>query len=135
VLLIGIIIIALFLTLSRLPYADTHGRAATAPDLTVEATAHQWYWVLSQNELPVGKDIAFEVTAGDVNHSFALYDENNRLLAQTQAMPGYTNVVRHTFESPGTYRIMCLEYCGVAHHQMMSQLTVTAAEADQGDEQ
>jgi len=127
-LLVGIIVIALATTLISLPYADTHNRAKTAPDLTVDATAHQWYWMLSETELPVGKDIAFNVSAEDVNHGFAIYDDKDRLLVQTQAMPGYTNIVRHTFEEPGTYRILCLEYCGLAHHAMIATLTVTEAE-------
>lgn len=125
-LLVALIILAASVTLARLPYADTHGRAGSAPDMTVDVTARQWYWTLSQSEVPAGKDIAFEVRSEDVNHSFALYDENNRLVVQTQAMPGYTNVVRHTFEQPGTYRILCLEYCGLAHHAMRTDLTVTA---------
>jgi len=124
VLLVAIIIVSLAITLPLLPYADTHGRADSAPDMTVDVTGYQWYWALSDDTLPVGKSIAFHVSAEDVNHSFALYDENDRLLVQTQAMPGYTNIVRHTFDTPGTYRIMCLEYCGLAHHAMMSELTV-----------
>ena len=43
-------------------------------------------------------------------------------------MPGFTNVIRYTFSEPGTYRILCLEYCGLGHHTMMSRLTVTAAQ-------
>jgi len=125
-LLVVIIVIALATTLTSLPYADTHKLAQTAPDLVVDATAHQWHWVLSETELPVGKDIAFNVRAVDVNHGFGIYDEHNRLLAQTQAMPGYTNVLRYTFEKPGTYRILCLEYCGLAHHAMITSVTVTA---------
>jgi len=133
VLLVGIIIVALSLTLARLPYADTHDRAAAEPDMTVDVTGYQWYWVLSESTVPAGQDIAFRVMSEDVNHSFALYDEDDRLVVQTQAMPGYTNIVRHTFEAPGTYRIMCLEYCGAAHHAMMTKLNVTAASNKQGE--
>lgn len=131
-LLVALIVVALATTLSRMPYADTHGRANSAPDLVVEVTAHQWEWVLSRNEVPVGKDVAFRVNSEDVNHDFALYDEQNRLVLQTQAMPGYTNIIRHTFESPGTYRIRCLEYCGLEHHAMLSNLIVTAHDSQGG---
>jgi cytochrome c oxidase subunit 2 len=60
-----------------------------------------------------------------VNHGFALYDPEFRVVAETQAMPGYTNVLRYTFREPGTYQVLCLEYCGVAHHAMMAQIKVT----------
>jgi cytochrome c oxidase subunit 2 len=43
-------------------------------------------------------------------------------------MPGYTNVIRYTFTTPGTYRVRCLEYCGLGHHTMVTQFTVTAAQ-------
>jgi len=126
-LLLCFIAAGLITTLPALPYADTHGRASTPPDLTVDVMAHQWYWEMSRTDIPVGRDVAFRVQSADVNHSFGIYDENDRMLVQTQAMPGYTNVVRYTFATPGTYRILCLEYCGVAHHAMITNLTVTAA--------
>jgi cytochrome c oxidase subunit 2 len=45
-------------------------------------------------------------------------------VAQTQSMPGYTNVLRHTFDEPGTYKILCLEYCGLGHHEMSAEINV-----------
>lgn len=111
-------------TLTELPYA----RAAMANIgmVEVQANGHQWYWELSKTELPVGKPIEFQVTSSDVNHGFAIYDTDMKLVTQTQAMPGVTNVLRHTFERPGTYKILCLEYCGVAHHTMMTELHLVA---------
>ncbi len=66
------------------------------------------------------------MTSKDVNHGFAIYDQGLRLIAQTQAMPNYVNILRVTFPTPGTYRVLCLEFCGLAHHQMMSEIAVTA---------
>lgn len=133
-LLVVVIGAASVITLRDMPYADTHGRATSPADVTVELVAHQWYWEISQVELPVNKDIAFEVRSADVNHNFAIYDEEDRLLVQAQAMPGYTNVARYRFDEPGTYTILCLEYCGLAHHAMMKELNVLA-EMGQHDEQ
>ncbi|HZW25466.1 MAG TPA: cytochrome C oxidase subunit II [Gallionella sp.] len=111
-------------TLTELPYA----RQAIADLGTVEVQAkgYQWYWEISRTELPVGRQIEFQVTSADVNHGFAIYGPDMKIVTQTQAMPGVTNVLRHTFEQPGTYRILCLEYCGVAHHSMMTELHVVA---------
>jgi len=33
-------------------------------------------------------------------------------------------VLRYTFKEPGTYRVLCLEYCGVAHHEMTADIKV-----------
>ncbi|MFG6447012.1 hypothetical protein ACG0Z6_02010 [Roseateles sp. BYS180W] len=94
----------------------------------VHATAKQWFWELSTQQAKVGDTVVFHVRAADVNHGFALYDENQRLVAQIQAMPGVVNSVRHHFTKPGTYKILCLEYCGVAHHGMVADFTVAAAQ-------
>lgn len=107
-------------SLTRLPYAQS--AMAGLGSIEVQARGYQWYWELSKTELPVGKPIEFQVTAADVNHGFSIYDANMQIVTQTQAMPGVTNVLRYTFREPGTYRILCLEYCGVGHHTMMTEL-------------
>ena len=76
--------------------------------------------------MSVGEPVEFRVTSADVNHGFGIYDESLRLLAQTQAMPGYTNRLRFTFQKPGKYRILCLEYCGLGHHEMPAEISVVA---------
>jgi cytochrome c oxidase subunit 2 len=50
-----------------------------------------------------------------------------QMLAQIQAMPGFTNKVRHRFTEPGKYKILCMEYCGLAHHGMVADFDVAAA--------
>lgn len=116
-------------TLADLPYAATHNEAERPADITVGVTGHQWYWDMERTEVPAGALVAFEVRAADVNHGFAVYNADHEVVAQTQAMPGYTNVVRHTFRAPGTYTVRCLEYCGLAHHEMNQTITVTAPAA------
>jgi cytochrome c oxidase subunit 2 len=110
-------------SLTKLPYSRGPGSA----DVVIEATGNQWAWVVTPDTVSVGKVVEIRVTGADVNHGFGLYDANNRLITQTQAMPGFTNVIHHTFSTPGTYRILCLEYCGLGHHTMFSQIVVTAA--------
>ncbi|MFA9461286.1 cytochrome C oxidase subunit II [Thiohalorhabdus methylotrophus] len=115
-------------TLASLPYAATHGQAEQSPAVAVDVTGHQWYWDMSRTEVPAGRTVEFRITSADVNHGFAIYNADREVVAQTQAMPGYTNKLRHTFREPGTYKVMCLEYCGLAHHNMTAQITVTARE-------
>ena len=110
----------LALSLTRLPYPAS----GTAPDAIVEAKGTQWAWQLTPPAVTSGQLVEIRVSAADVNHGFAVYDANDRLVIQTQAMPGYTNVLRHRFTEPGTYRILCLEYCGLGHHTMTGQLVV-----------
>lgn len=125
-LLVGVGSWLLVETLDDLPYAATHGEASEPAAEQVQVTGHQWYWEMSRTEFPVNQTIEFQVTASDVNHSFAIFNEDEEVVTQTQAMPGYTNKLRHSFDEPGTYRVMCLEYCGVAHHDMTQKIQITA---------
>ncbi|HEU5291985.1 MAG TPA: hypothetical protein VFU05_15145 [Cyclobacteriaceae bacterium] len=73
--------------------------------------------------VPVNGVIEFNVSSKDVNHGFSLYKEGV-LQAQVQAMPGYVNRLRWKFTESGTYDILCLEYCGVAHAAMAATIKV-----------
>ncbi|MGM0904020.1 MAG: hypothetical protein ACQEXB_23310 [Bacillota bacterium] len=84
----------------------------------------QYNWEMSEESFTVGDKVEFNVTAKDVTHGFGLYDENLELVAQTQAMPEYENSVYYTFEKPGTYKILCLEYCSIGHHVMVKEIVV-----------
>jgi cytochrome c oxidase subunit 2 len=118
--------LVIVVSLAHLPYAAHAGRSGAVE--VIQASGHQWRWELSKSQVVAGKPVEFHVTGADVNHGFGIYDPQLRLVAQTQAMPGYTNVLRHTFTQPGAYRILCLEYCGLAHHSMITGLTVLASE-------
>ncbi|HJV24032.1 MAG TPA: cytochrome C oxidase subunit II [Aromatoleum sp.] len=117
---------AMIYTLMDLPYGAARAGSGSGPAQIVDATGYQWHWDLSQDHVTAGQPVEFRVTSGDVNHGFGIYDANLHLVAQTQAMPGYTNTLRYTFKESGTYRILCMEYCGVAHHNMMTEIRVDA---------
>ena len=121
-LLILVCIPATVVSLGDVPYV--RARATAQPTDVIQVTARQWSWTLSQNEVTARQPVEFQVTSADVNHGFAIYDENLSLLAQTQAMPNYVNRLRYTFTKPGTYRVLCLEYCGLAHHTMWAEIKV-----------
>lgn len=123
--LIAIMGFASIITLGRLPY-DRHEAEATSPNeiKIVEVTGIQYAWEMSEDHFKVGDQVQFEVTATDVTHGFGLYNEKMELVAQTQAMPEYTNTVYYTFREPGTYQILCLEYCSTGHHVMVKEIVV-----------
>ena len=113
------------ITTLDLPYAATRGDAAEGA-VKIQVDGRQWLWTLSQDSVMADDTVVFEVTAGDVNHGLGVYDPNMRLLGQTQAMPGYVNSLQITLREPGTHKLLCLEYCGTAHHAMMSNFEVVA---------
>ncbi|HLU76939.1 MAG TPA: hypothetical protein VKZ48_03425 [Burkholderiales bacterium] len=116
-----------------LPYDVSHGETVQSKPRVIRAVGYQWRWELSSDHAIVGEPLEFHITAADVNHGFGIYDTELRLVAQAQAMPGYTNIVRHTFDTEGVYRILCMEYCGLAHHNMVAEIKVVKrAEARHG---
>jgi len=135
-LLILIVILGIFasVTIPKSPYFLF---ADETPSRVVHVAAKQFAFVLSNNAIdpknPVGENaielaanelVEFRVTSFDVNHGFAIYTKSGQLIAQTQAMPGYVNRLRWKFNELGTYSILCLEYCGMAHQIMRSSFTV-----------
>lgn len=115
---------AMLYTLTDLPYGSAKAGASGGGVQVIEAVGHQWRWELDRTEVKAGEPVEFRVTSADVNHGFGIYDANLRLIAQTQAMPGYTNRLRHTFPAEGTYRVLCMEYCGLVHHNMIVEIKV-----------
>ncbi len=74
--------------------------------------------------LPVKTHIIFDVTSADVNHGFGIYDPNGTLIGQVQAMPNYVNHLPFYFGRIGSYKIRCLEYCGIGHSAMRARFQV-----------
>jgi cytochrome c oxidase subunit II len=121
-LLVAVIGVVTATTLAALPYPDRGPQAASR--VIIRATGAQWSWTIEGPDLVVGQPVEFQVTSSDVNHGFGIYSPAMQIVAQTQAMPGYVNRLQHTFTTPGIYHILCLEYCGLVHHLMMTDLVV-----------
>lgn len=105
-----------------------HALASGPGVVEVNARSSQWFWDIDRREVPAGATVQFNVHADDVNHGFGVVDDTGRLLFQTQAMPGYVNSVSHVFEKTGTYRVICMELCGVGHHAMTDEFQVVAGQ-------
>ncbi|MBV6422870.1 MAG: hypothetical protein NAOJABEB_00657 [Steroidobacteraceae bacterium] len=115
-------------SLHRFPIPRQH--AALDAAQVVDVIGRQWSWEVSTTTLTTGTPVEFRVTSGDVNHGFAIYAPDGRIVTQTQAMPGFTNRILYTFTEPGAYRVMCLEYCGLGHAPMVSEFQVVAPEGN-----
>lgn len=105
-----------------------HAIALDRDHVEVNVLGGQWWWSIDRDQVPLGEPVIFNVTTEDVTHGMGVYDEEMRLLFQTQAMPGYVNRVAYTFDRPGSYKVLCLEFCGVAHHAMTSEFEVVKGE-------
>lgn len=127
ILLVGFVV-GTWATLRRFPIPRQRGDLAAQQ--VVDVTARMWSWQVTPPTVQAGSPVEFRVTSGDVNHGFAIYTPDGRILTQTQAMPGYTNKLLWTFDQPGTYTLQCLEFCGVGHAHMTTTLEVVAARGE-----
>lgn len=102
------------------PYSDDgEGR------VRVEVTSRQFSFSFDPPSVAAGSRVRFVVRSEDVTHGVGLYDAGGVLLGSVQAMPGYTNELDVTLDRPGTYRVLCFEFCGLGHHLMQGAFTVT----------
>ena len=108
------------LTLPRFPYPRA-GAAESA--LHYKIIARQYSFSVPES-VPLNRPIMFDVTSEDVNHGFGIYDPQERLIGQVQAMPTYINHLPFTFTESGIYTVRCLEFCGVGHTYMHTQFEV-----------
>lgn len=115
-------------SLHNFPIPNQHGPLDAKQ--VVDVIGRQWSWQFSTSTLNVGTPVEFRVTSADVNHGFGIYDPDGHMLIQTQAMPGFTNKLLYTFTQPGTYKVMCLEFCGVGHAPMVAEFNVVAAKGE-----
>jgi len=71
-------------------------------------------------EVPANSRVTFYITSSDVTHGFNAVGTN----INTMVIPGQVAQITTIFEEPGTYHIVCHEYCGAAHHNMQGQIRV-----------
>jgi cytochrome c oxidase subunit 2 len=116
--------VVFLLSIRWLPYRGLAQARLGPPAARVAVTAQMWQWGLSQTTIPMGVPVEFAVTSKDVNHGFAIYSPSGRIVAQVQAMPGYTNHLIVRFTQPGQYLVRCLEFCGIPHIGMAAILDV-----------
>lgn len=77
----------------------------------------EWYPIL---ELEKGKKYRLHLSSMDWQHGFSLQPEN----INVQVIPGYEMVMTVTPNKTGEFAIVCNEYCGINHHQMLGRIYV-----------
>lgn len=117
---VAILVALLLATIWFTPYGQSSG----ANGQVVHVTAQQFFWKLSPSHVAAHRPVEFLVTSTDVYHGFGIY-RGTQLIAQVEVVPKTTQKLVHTFATPGTYTILCLEFCGVGHHQMKATFEVT----------
>ncbi|WP_375421439.1 c-type cytochrome [uncultured Sphingomonas sp.] len=102
-------------------------RTVNAADLRIQAVGEQFWFrvryrapgaavVAAANEVrvPVGRTVLFELSGGDVIHSFWIPG----LAGKMDMIPGRVNRLPVLATKAGRYRGVCTEFCGLSHALM-----------------
>ncbi len=130
-LLSSFLIAILFMAFSRkidvpacVPYnkAFEKGHVKKLDDSTYEVyvSAHMWGYDPAEIDIPVGSTVDFYLTSKDVVHGFDIDSKEINMMA----VPGAVGKITATFNSIGTYRMVCHEFCGTGHQNMMGKIIV-----------
>jgi cytochrome c oxidase subunit 2 len=77
----------------------------------------EWYPAL---ELEKDQTYRLHLSSVDWQHGFSLQPEN----INVQVIPGYEMVIKITPNKSGEFSVICNEYCGIGHHQMIGKIYV-----------
>lgn len=108
-------------------------RVAPSEAMDIHVTARQWSWqfeypdegILSENlVVPAGKPVRLIMTSVDVLHSFFVPE----FRVKQDIVPGRYTSLWFEAPNPGTYNIMCAEYCGKDHSRMNRLVQVMTQE-------
>lgn len=99
-------------------------RRPSANAVHLEVVGKRWWWQVTYpdyhfataNEIhvPAGQPLEIGLDSDNVIHSFRV----PQLAGTVDLIPGQHNVLRFTPRTPGTYRGVCAEFCGIEHARM-----------------
>ncbi|HVV85809.1 MAG TPA: cytochrome c oxidase subunit II [Kofleriaceae bacterium] len=104
-------------------------RAAPDDALRIHVVGKEWMWEYvypdgatadTDLRVPLGRPVELVLTSRDVIHSF--YVPAFRL--KEDAVPGRVTTMWFTATRPGTYDVLCAEYCGAGHSRMRGRVIV-----------
>ena len=83
-----------------------------------------WHAALGRNAtVEAGRPVEISLGSKDVIHDYFI----PAMRAKLDAVPGMLGTLRFTPTTPGTYRVLCAEFCGWGHTQMLGELVVEEA--------
>lgn len=108
-------------------------RKAPKDALRITAIGKMWAWsfdygngmVSKELVIPLNKAIRLDLKSADVNHSLFI----PAFRVKEDVIPGYNNYLWFIPQYIGNYEILCTQYCGLLHSNMLSKVVVV----EQGD--
>lgn len=87
---------------------------------TAHIIAQMWNYVPNEITVPAGAEVTFVMTSKDITHGIIVEQHDVNLML----LPGQIAQTNAQFNRPGTYQLICHEYCGPGHHNMIGRIIV-----------
>ena len=101
-------------------FSDPGVRQVGEDEYEVYVVARQFQFQPDPIEVPADSTVTVYVTSPDVVHGFELVGTNVNLMV----IPGQVAKATVEFDDPGSYGVVCHEYCGSGHHEMATTVEV-----------
>jgi cytochrome c oxidase subunit 2 len=103
-------------------------RKAPADAMRITAIGKMWQWEFDYGKgmtskelvIPVNKAVRLDLVSKDVNHSLFI----PAFRVKEDVVPGYNNFLWFIPQYIGNYEILCTQYCGLLHSNMLSKVRV-----------
>lgn len=109
--------------LAATPFATPGLRENADGSLEAFVVARAFAFQPTVLRVPAGRPITFHVTSADVLHGYQVEGTN----INATAMPGQVASFTTTFSRTGELGVICNEYCGTGHHNMVNRVIVEDA--------
>ena len=106
--------------MAREVFAEPGLRELAPGQYQLGMVAQAFSFVPDQVEVDAGAEVEFLLASRDVMHGFQIKGTT----VNVEMIPGEVARLRYTFDEPGEYRIICNQYCGIAHHDMTATIVV-----------
>lgn len=139
-----LVIILIFASTGPLLNVQKPSNDLTTNAIELKVEAFQFYWTIKDKDniyinrtdnpeafryrsyshilsLNVGQNYMINATSNNVIHSFFV----NELNFKIDVVPGQYNIFYFNIKDPGDYRVVCAEFCGSQHYNMV--FTIRAA--------
>lgn len=111
-------------TVGNVPlFADPGARQLSDGTYQVAVLARAFAFDPPVVDLPVGASTRFYLTSLDVLHGYLIEGTTVNI----ELIPGELAYFNYTFARPGTYHVVCDEYCGINHQNMIGTIRVLPA--------
>jgi cytochrome c oxidase subunit 2 len=108
-------------------------RVAPPGAMIIYVTAKKWMWTFAYPAgarsierlfVPVGRPVELYMTSRDVIHGFYV----PAFRVKNDVVPGRTMTLWFEARTPGTYPILCTQYCGTGHSMMRGEVVALSPE-------